>query len=149
MSRRFRVIGLALVLANFSCGALANANVPAESNDAQSSSQPSEQSTEPPFDLADPSRIAAGKARFGSTCAAYCHGFEGSGGKTPAFRGRKDFKPAELFKTITEGRRVEDVMPAWGNSYSAEKRWELVAYIMSLADESIRPVLGDKSGKSK
>lgn len=92
----------------------------------------------PPFDLADPARIEAGKARFGANCAAYCHGFEGSGGKTPAFRGRQDLKAEEVFKVITQGRRGADVMPAWGNGFSPEKRWELVAYIMHLAGQPPR-----------
>lgn len=87
----------------------------------------------PPFDLNDPARIAAGKARFGANCAAYCHGFEGSGGKTPPFRGNKELKQDAVFRIITEGRRSADIMPAWGNGFSAEKRWELVAYIMYLA----------------
>jgi mono/diheme cytochrome c family protein len=65
-------------------------------------------------------------------CAAYCHGFEGSGGKTPAFKGRNDLKPEDVYKTISEGRRSADIMPAWGHSFSPEKIWELVAYIMSL-----------------
>ena len=86
-----------------------------------------------PFDLTDPVRIAAGKTRFGANCAAYCHGFEGNGGKTPPFRGNAFLKRDEVFKIITEGRRGSDIMPAWGNGFSAEKRWELVAYIMYLA----------------
>lgn len=144
LTSQFRSLGLGFVLAVLTTGMTAHANGPASTEGEQGSRRSAEPSPSPPFDLADPARVAAGKARFGSTCAAYCHGFEGSGGKTPAFRGRKDFDPVELFKTITEGRKVEDVMPAWGNSFSAEKRWELVAYIMSLADESIRPVLGGK-----
>lgn len=91
---------------------------------------------QPPFDLADETRIAAGKARFGANCAAYCHGNEGSGGKTPAFKGRKDLTAEGLFKVITEGRRGADVMPAWGNGFSAEKRWELVAYILHLSRQA-------------
>jgi mono/diheme cytochrome c family protein len=85
----------------------------------------------PPFPLDDPERIEKGRLRFGALCAAYCHGFEGSGGKTPAFRGRQDLTAEGVFKTITEGRTGSDVMPAWG-SFSEEKRWELVAYIMYL-----------------
>lgn len=87
----------------------------------------------PPFNLDDDVRIAAGKARFGANCAAYCHGNEGSGGKVAAFKGRKGLNPEELFKVITHGRRGADIMPAWGNGFSAEKRWELVAYIMYLS----------------
>lgn len=85
-----------------------------------------------PFDLMDATRIQAGKTRFNSMCAAYCHGFEGGGGKTPAFKGRNDLKPEDVYKTIAEGRRGADIMPAWGHSFSQEKIWELVAYIMSL-----------------
>lgn len=93
----------------------------------------------PPFDLADPARIEAGKLRFGANCAAYCHGSEGSGGKTPAFKGRRDLEAAAVFKVITEGRKGADVMPAWGNGFSAEKRWELVAYILHLSKQSPNP----------
>lgn len=93
----------------------------------------------PPFDLADTSRVEAGRARFGANCAAYCHGFEGSGGKTPAFRGRQDLNPADVFKIITEGRKGADIMPAWGNGFSEEKRWELVAYIMYLGNSGAAP----------
>lgn len=85
-----------------------------------------------PFDLMDAARIQAGKTRFNTMCAAYCHGFEGSGGKTPAFKGRADLKPEYVYKTISEGRRGADIMPAWGHSFTPEKIWELVAYIMSL-----------------
>lgn len=86
----------------------------------------------PPFDLMDPVRIAAGKTRFGSNCAAYCHGNEGVGGKTKAFKGRSDFTPETLFKVISEGRiEGADVMPPFAGM-PEEKRWELVAYILHL-----------------
>jgi mono/diheme cytochrome c family protein len=88
------------------------------------------------FDLKDPERIDKGKVRFGTNCAAYCHGFEGSGGKTPAFKGRQDLDPQEVFNIISIGRKGADIMPAWGNGFSAEKRWELVAYIMHLTRQS-------------
>ncbi len=86
----------------------------------------------PPFDLADADRIEAGKKRFNRTCVAYCHGHEGSGGRTLPFKGRTELTPEFVFKTITNGRRGADVMPKWGNSLSAEVRWELTAYIMYL-----------------
>ena len=85
----------------------------------------------PPFDLNDRARIAAGKARFGATCAAYCHGNEGSGGRTPAFKGRSDFTAEALFRVITDGRTGADVMPPFA-TMPLEKRWELVAYILDL-----------------
>lgn len=88
-----------------------------------------------PFDLSDQIRITAGKKRFGANCAAYCHGSEGEGGKTPRFKGNKNFMPADAFKTITEGRKGSDVMPPWGNTFTPEQIWELVAYIDSLAKQ--------------
>ena len=88
-----------------------------------------------PFDLADPERVAAGKLRFGSTCAAYCHGREGEGGKTPPFKGRQDLTPEMMFKVISEGRRGTDVMPPWGNAFSKDEIWELVAYLQYLGKQ--------------
>lgn len=88
-----------------------------------------------PFDLSDPARIKAGKGRFGANCAAYCHGSEGQGGKTPPFKGRPDFSPGDAFKTITEGRKGADVMPPWGNAFTPEQIWELVAYLNDLAKQ--------------
>ncbi len=87
----------------------------------------------PPFDLKSEERIAAGKKRFNSNCAAYCHGAEGAGGKTTAFRGNKDFTIANAYKTITEGRRATDSMPPWGNAFTSEQIWELVAYLQHLS----------------
>ena len=85
-----------------------------------------------PFDLADEARIAAGRRRFNKNCAGYCHGLEGVGGRAPDFKGRTDLPPAYAFDTITHGRRGADIMPPWGNAYSAEQIWELVAYLMHL-----------------
>lgn len=87
----------------------------------------------PAFSLEDPARILAGRKRFGSTCAAYCHGAEGEGGKTPKFKGKSDFMPAEAFKVITEGRTGTDVMPPWGKAFTPEQIWELVAYLQYLS----------------
>lgn len=83
----------------------------------------------PPFALSDPARIEAGKSRFGATCAAYCHGSGGVGGRAPSFKGRSDFVPAAAFQTITEGRRGADIMPPWGKAFTPEQIWELVAYL--------------------
>jgi len=90
---------------------------------------------QPPFSLSDPARIASGKTRFGATCAAYCHGSGGVGGRAPSFRGRSDFSPSDAFKVITEGRRGADIMPPWGNTFSQEEIWELVAYLQDLAKQ--------------
>jgi mono/diheme cytochrome c family protein len=94
---------------------------------------------DPPFALTDPTRIEAGKARFGGTCAAYCHGSGGVGGRAPAFRGRSDFVPGAAFQTITEGRRGADIMPPWGKAFTPEQIWELVAYLNWLAAQPSPP----------
>ena len=88
-----------------------------------------------PFDLTDTARIQAGKTRFNSTCAAYCHGAEGGGGKTPPFKGNQDFSASRAFKIITEGRRGSDVMPPWGKAFTEEQIWELVAYLDYLSKQ--------------
>ncbi|MEI2679950.1 MAG: cytochrome c [Burkholderiaceae bacterium] len=92
-----------------------------------------------PFDLTDPERIAAGKKRFNSNCAAYCHGAEGSGGKTPPFKGNKNFNVKAALEVITNGRRDSDVMPAWGKGFKPEEIWELVAYIQFLSTQPPAP----------
>lgn len=96
---------------------------------------PTARAAEPPFALTDPARIEAGKTRFGATCAAYCHGSEGVGGRAPSFKGRSDFVPAAAFQTITEGRRGADIMPPWGKAFTPEQIWELVAYLNWLSTQ--------------
>ena len=91
-----------------------------------------------PFDLTDPARIDAGKARFNSLCAGYCHGNEGSGGRVPPFKGNSSLKAEEVFQVTSEGRTGAGVMPAF-KSMSEEKRWELVAYIMYLSRQKPDP----------
>ncbi|WP_235840071.1 c-type cytochrome [Derxia lacustris] len=90
-----------------------------------------------PFDLDDPARIDAGRKRFNQTCAAYCHGNGGEGGKAPNFKGRPDFEPEAAFQTIVNGRNNgADVMPPWGTAFSTEQIWELVAYLRQLSTEA-------------
>ncbi len=101
----------------------------------------------PPDDwLHAPDAIAAGRALYRDHCAA-CHDERGDGNGTikPAF----GLKPANLtdrarapeylFWRISEGGRVEpyrsqgSIMPAWKYQLSEEQRWQLVAYVMTLA----------------
>lgn len=86
-----------------------------------------------PFDLSEAARIAAGKGRFGATCAAYCHGSNGSGGRAPSLRARSDFDPAATYAVIRDGRRGAGIMPPWGAAFSPEEIWELVAFLKELA----------------
>jgi mono/diheme cytochrome c family protein len=88
-----------------------------------------------PFDLNDPNRIEAGKRRFSGTCAAYCHGKDGAGGRAPSFKGNSFFEPEAAFKVITLGRQGQATMPPWGNAYSPEEIWELVAYLQYLSKQ--------------
>ncbi|MEZ5627194.1 MAG: c-type cytochrome [Rhodocyclaceae bacterium] len=89
-----------------------------------------------PFDLADPARIEKGRKRFAKTCAGYCHGHEGVGGRAPDFKGRTDLGPQQAFDTIYHGRTGADVMPPWGAAFSEESIWELVAYLQFLGRQS-------------
>jgi len=90
----------------------------------------------PPFDLEDSARIEAGKKRFGANCAAYCHGSEGTGGRTPSFKGNLQFSAPSTYKVIAEGRRRgPDVMPPWSSSFTPEQIWELVAYLQYLSKQ--------------
>lgn len=95
-------------------------------NQAKAQQQPTPLT--PPFDLTDPARIADGKARFNSTCATFCHGKN-----PPLFIGRTDLTAQYVYIAIREGGigRYKP-MPAWGNIFTPEQIWELVAYIKSL-----------------
>ena len=82
-----------------------------------------------PFDLTDPSRIEAGKARFHSACADFCHGHE-----PVLFIGRK-IDPTYAHQVIVDGGRGATPMPAWGEVFTDEEIWELVAYLEFLGDQ--------------
>lgn len=80
-----------------------------------------------PFDLADKLRIAAGKGRYQSTCADYCHGH------APAlFIDRQGLEAEYVFNTIRDGGRGATPMPPWGEVFTPEEIWELVAYLKSI-----------------
>lgn len=81
----------------------------------------------PPFDLSDPKKIEAGKSTFNSTCAAYCHG------QNPTlFVGRSGLNEEYVYSTIRDGGKGATPMPPWGEVFSHEEIWELVAYLKSL-----------------
>lgn len=88
-----------------------------------------DQSPSIPFDLTDPNRVEAGKARFHSTCADFCHGHE-----PVLFVGRK-LEPAYAHQVIVNGGRGATPMPAWGDVFSDEEIWELVAYLQYLGEQ--------------
>lgn len=125
---RWQAPAIVLACIAFECAAVAPA---APASDAVASAQ----NDVAPFDLTDTDRIAAGRRRFNKNCAGYCHGYEGVGGRAPDFKGRTDLPAEAAFRTISEGSRGADVMPPWGNAYSAEQIWELVAYLMHLGEQ--------------
>ena len=88
----------------------------------------------PSFELSDPARINIGKKRFNSTCAAYCHGAEGSGGKV-AFKGNLELTPERIYKSILMGKSGADIMPPWGRTFTSEEIWELTAYVSYLTKQ--------------
>ncbi len=126
---------LPLLLAGlaFDCAAAAPPGGDAGARAAAVSAAPAASAA--PFDLADEARIGAGRKRFNKTCAGYCHGHEGVGGRAPDFKGRSDLAPQLLFDTISHGREGADVMPPWGEAFSAEQIWELVAYLLHLGQQ--------------
>lgn len=84
----------------------------------------------PPIDLSDPARISAGKSRFDSTCAAFCHGHA-----PPLFVGRQDLLPEYAFRMISDGGGSATPMPPWGDVFTQEEIWELVAYLKFLGTQ--------------
>ncbi len=82
--------------------------------------------------LSDSSSAEHGEKKFSALCA-YCHGNAGSGGKARKLQGRK-LEADYLFKTITNGKKRGSLnMPPWRNLPEVV-RWQLVAYIISLAE---------------
>jgi mono/diheme cytochrome c family protein len=86
----------------------------------------------PPVDLGSAETIQRGHTLFSQACTN-CHGDDGNGGPVP-LRGRSDLTPEEIFDTISNGRtRGSNLMPAWKESLSEAERWELTAFIVSMA----------------
>ena len=93
------------------------------------------QSGSQPTESADPAAVDLGKKYFARACT-YCHGKEGAGGKTPAFKGRKDLTSQYLTDVIEKGRvSGSNTMPGWKDSLSPAQISQLVAYILSLASQ--------------
>jgi mono/diheme cytochrome c family protein len=90
---------------------------------------PQEASDEVPS-LDDEAVIQEGAALFTQSCAVYCHGPKGIGGRGPRLRGRQ-FDKDYLFNIISNGR---DLMPPFKEVYTREEIWKLVAYVLSLSN---------------
>ncbi len=84
--------------------------------------------------LRDPASAAHGEKIFNSTCT-FCHGHEGRGGQGRPLYGQP-LEPNRIFKIITKGRRRGGMrMPPYQKAFSDTQRWELVAYLLTLASE--------------
>lgn len=79
------------------------------------------------FSLKDPDRIKAGEDIYRSTCAEYCHGQE-----PELFINRTGLTELYVFNTIRDGGKGLTPMPPWGEVFSKEEIWEVVAYLKSL-----------------
>lgn len=79
------------------------------------------------FSLKDPERIKAGEDIYRSTCAEYCHGQE-----PELFIDRTGLTELYVFETIRDGGKGLTPMPPWGEVFSKEEIWEVVAYLKSL-----------------
>lgn len=90
----------------------------------------------------EPTAIAAGRLLFERHCAE-CHGNSAEGKKGPSLRAEEvqNAAPGALFWVLTKGV-VRRGMPVWSR-LPEPQRWQLVAYIQSLAakptQSSIRP----------
>lgn len=105
--------------------ARAGGTPPSESGQTRESSDKS--AGTPPFDLSDPKRIKAGEGTFNATCAAYCHG------QNPTlFVERTGLSEEYVYDTIRDGGKGATPMPPWGEVFSHEEIWELVAYLKSI-----------------
>lgn len=89
---------------------------------------------------ATPESIARGKALFHIYCTP-CHG---QGGKGDGLVAPKFIPPPDLTNAALQGQRTDGyvqhvigtggaVMPAYGESLSAEERWDVVNYLRTLA----------------
>jgi|GEM_PF-1107419 len=96
-----------------------------------------------------PPDAVAGAALFADRCAA-CHGIngDGNGPQAPTLRAQgkvvanlvnltraRSVKPTEWHQIITNGR-IENLMPPFGQSLSAQQRWDVQAYMWALGTPS-------------
>jgi mono/diheme cytochrome c family protein len=89
----------------------------------------------------DPTAIAAGRLLFERHCAQ-CHGDSAEGKKGPSLRAEEvqSAAPGALFWILTNGV-VRRGMPVWSR-LPEPQRWQLVAYIRSLAVKPTQSSVG-------
>ncbi|MCW5978792.1 MAG: c-type cytochrome [Bryobacteraceae bacterium] len=86
--------------------------------------------------IGDSRAIAAGKARFATSCAA-CHGPAGEGGRGPNLHERGAWHPLDeeaLFQTIRNGIPGADMPPT---RLPDNQLWEIAAFVRSLTAPAI------------
>jgi mono/diheme cytochrome c family protein len=94
---------------------------------------------QPPSDLGDPKRIAAGAGLYNEMCTG-CHlgpGLEksemsqGLYPAAPELARGTGHTPAQMFWIIKHGVKLS-AMPAWGRTHSDELIWDMVAFLQQL-----------------
>lgn len=83
----------------------------------------------------DPARLAMGKERFVSTCAA-CHREDGGGNIGPNLTDEfwiHGGQPTEILKTVSDGV-LDKGMPAWSQTLTPDEVAAVAAYVLTLHD---------------
>jgi cytochrome c oxidase cbb3-type subunit 3 len=83
----------------------------------------------------DPARLAVGKERFVSTCAA-CHREDGGGSIGPNLTDGfwiHGGQPPEILRTVRDGV-LDKGMPAWSQTLTPDEVAAVVAYVLTLHD---------------
>ncbi len=89
--------------------------------------------------LADPAHVAAGSAKFATTCGV-CHGLGGEGkigpNLTDDFWLHGDASLLAIFKTVADGV-PEKGMPTWKKQLSPKELQDVVVYVGSLRGKNL------------
>lgn len=83
----------------------------------------------------DPARLATGRERFVSTCAA-CHREDGGGSIGPNLADEfwiHGGRPEEILRTVSDGV-LDKGMPAWSQTLTPDEVAAVVAYVLTLHD---------------
>ncbi|HMC54199.1 MAG TPA: c-type cytochrome [Gemmatimonadaceae bacterium] len=93
--------------------------------------------------------LSQGKRLYESMNCAGCHS-HGGGGMGPALMDDEwiyGSDPAQIFKTIVEGR--PNGMPSWKGKLGTSQTWQLVAYIRSMSGLGSRPASSSRDDHMK
>jgi putative heme-binding domain-containing protein len=103
-----------------------------------------------PFEQ-DSKAAESGRLGFRIYCSG-CHGLKGQGGRSGPDLTRGSYSAGDtdgaLFQTIRDGV-AGTAMPKFGDDFSADMTWQLVAYIRSMAHPDATPSVGDPASGEK